>query len=139
MTLSIDQAVSGADLAALIVAEAERRDMTPDELASALSRWPGKWLYQLRIAARPKPTTIERVRALLAGEHVPAPPPNNFQSVGAADSYSPPTGSWSLRPSEAKLPPRVERDPCPRCGVRGDIGCRHHRSWTGKEVARAWP
>lgn len=24
-----------------------------------------------------------------------------------------------------KLPPRVDRDPCPRCGVRGDIGCRH--------------
>jgi hypothetical protein len=24
------------------------------------------------------------------------------------------------------LPPRVERDPCPRCGVRADIGCQHH-------------
>ena len=24
----------------------------------------------------------------------------------------------------------VERDPCPRCGVRGDIGCRHRpASW----------
>lgn len=22
-------------------------------------------------------------------------------------------------------PPRVSRDPCPYCGVRGDIGCRH--------------
>ncbi len=21
--------------------------------------------------------------------------------------------------------PRVERTPCPRCGVRGDIGCKH--------------
>jgi hypothetical protein len=21
--------------------------------------------------------------------------------------------------------PRVDRDACPRCGVRGDIGCRH--------------
>jgi hypothetical protein len=21
--------------------------------------------------------------------------------------------------------PRVSRDPCPRCGVRGDIGCSH--------------
>lgn len=23
------------------------------------------------------------------------------------------------------LPPRVDRDPCPRCGVRADVGCRH--------------
>ena len=23
------------------------------------------------------------------------------------------------------LPPVVDRDPCPRCGVRGDIGCEH--------------
>jgi hypothetical protein len=23
------------------------------------------------------------------------------------------------------LPPRVDRDPCPRCGVRRDIGCVH--------------
>ena len=22
---------------------------------------------------------------------------------------------------------RVSRDPCPRCGVRGDIGCKHRR------------
>lgn len=21
--------------------------------------------------------------------------------------------------------PRVDRNPCPRCGVRGDVGCRH--------------
>ena len=23
--------------------------------------------------------------------------------------------------------PRVDRDVCPRCGIRGDIGCRHNR------------
>jgi hypothetical protein len=23
--------------------------------------------------------------------------------------------------------PRVDRDPCPRCGVRGDVGCGHSR------------
>lgn len=28
------------------------------------------------------------------------------------------------------LPPRVDRDPCPRCNVRGDIGCAHQvRPW----------
>lgn len=27
----------------------------------------------------------------------------------------------------ADAAPRVYRDPCPRCGVRGDIGCGHSR------------
>jgi len=22
----------------------------------------------------------------------------------------------------------VSRDPCPKCGIRGDIGCRHRRA-----------
>lgn len=26
---------------------------------------------------------------------------------------------------QAEEPRIVERDPCPRCAVRGDIGCRH--------------
>ncbi len=26
---------------------------------------------------------------------------------------------------------RVDRDPCPRCGARGDIGCKHTRSPLG--------
>lgn len=30
-------------------------------------------------------------------------------------------------PVRAELLPRVDRDPCPRCNVRGDIGCKHRR------------
>lgn len=26
---------------------------------------------------------------------------------------------------------RVDRDPCPRCGVRSDIGCKHQRATLG--------
>jgi len=29
------------------------------------------------------------------------------------------------RIDDSKLGPRVSRDPCPRCGVRADIGCQH--------------
>lgn len=29
------------------------------------------------------------------------------------------------------LPPRIDRDPCPRCGVRGDFGCSHSRAQLG--------
>jgi hypothetical protein len=27
--------------------------------------------------------------------------------------------------SQQPLPPRVDRDPCPYCGTRADVGCRH--------------
>jgi hypothetical protein len=29
--------------------------------------------------------------------------------------------------AEETLPPRVDRDPCIRCGVRADVGCGHKR------------
>ncbi len=36
---------------------------------------------------------------------------------------------WTVRHNaeidDEALPARVDRDPCPRCGVRADIGCRH--------------
>lgn len=51
------------------------------------------------------------------------------------------TGEGPMRAQRAKVvrwhdkveerepePPRVARDPCFRCGVRGDIGCQH-RQW----------
>lgn len=30
------------------------------------------------------------------------------------------------KPDDQHLPPAVYRDPCPRCGVRADLGCAHH-------------
>lgn len=35
------------------------------------------------------------------------------------------------RLAEMEAKPRVERDPCPRCGVRADVGCRHDRAPLG--------
>lgn len=34
-------------------------------------------------------------------------------------------GTSADDPGEAPLPPVTTRDPCPRCGVRADIGCSH--------------
>lgn len=31
----------------------------------------------------------------------------------------------SIEREQAVLARKVRRDPCPRCGVRGDIGCKH--------------
>lgn len=35
------------------------------------------------------------------------------------------------RDATAKKAPRVHRDPCPRCGVRSDIGCEHSQAPLG--------
>lgn len=42
-------------------------------------------------------------------------------------------GRAAGQPDDSRLPPRVDRDPCFRCGVRRDVGCRHHP----RENARA--
>lgn len=31
----------------------------------------------------------------------------------------------AARETRNDLPPRVYRDPCPRCGARGDVDCGH--------------
>jgi len=114
--------VSGAELAALVESEARRRGQSPADFASALSRWPGKWLAQLRIAETPKAATIARVQALFDGAEVPPPPPNNFQKNG------PPSAPATLvrpGPSAVGLPRVLDSAPCVRCGVRPDVSCRH--------------
>ena len=35
------------------------------------------------------------------------------------------------RAGDDRLYPRVDRDPCPRCGIRADIGCAHSRGRIG--------
>jgi hypothetical protein len=34
----------------------------------------------------------------------------------------------AARENRPNLPPRVYRDPCPRCGCRGDLDCGHTAS-----------
>lgn len=56
-----------------------------------------------------------------------------LRSGGALPPYnSSPRGGFGPRPKRVRvrvtvesLPPRVDRDPCPRCGVRADVGCNH--------------
>lgn len=50
---------------------------------------------------------------------------------------SPRCGQVPRRPNAkaaGPLPPVVNRDPCPRCEVRADIGCRHSRAPLGWRV-----
>lgn len=57
------------------------------------------------------PRTIERTEKFLAGEA------EDFVSI-----YTP------------KPRPTVRRDPCPRCQIRGDIGCKHQAANEGRSM-----
>lgn len=56
------------------------------------------------------------------------PPYNRSPGRGPARKRPLPDVSGA-EPNIADLPPRVERDPCPRCGVRADVGCSHSASY----------
>lgn len=118
---------SGAVLAERIEAAAAVKGQGVNEFAAPLSRDPASWLEGLRKAARPKRHTIERIEALIAGRPVPPLPAEAHRVTRTAQLSA---GKPDLRPPEDAV--RVYRDPCPRCGVRADIGCRHTaRALTG--------
>lgn len=115
--------MTGNDLLLTIVAEAGRRGVTPKALIADLSPNPDTWLRQLAVAERPRQHTIDRVNALLRGEPVPPAPENNFQRRSyQLSARTAAVGPDRDPPADA---PRVYREPCFRCGVRGDIGCAH--------------
>lgn len=62
---------TGAELLGEIRHAAHERHISPSDLAKPLSSCPAPWLNQLGRAARPKPLTIARVRALIAGDSIP--------------------------------------------------------------------
>lgn len=63
---------TGAELVAEIEKAAHAAGVSPTEFARPLSGMTNNFLAQLRIAKRPLASTIARVRALVAGEPVPA-------------------------------------------------------------------
>lgn len=112
---------TGRELADAIHAAARAAGMTPNAFIKPLrSSDPTKWLRQLAEAKTPKPHTVDRVHALLAGEPVPPPPANNFQLYPHRPAVA------RVMPTPEKLPDPVDREPCFFCGIRADIGCRHN-------------
>ena len=101
--------VTGQQLAAALQAHAEQQGTTVNRLAPALR------LVEIARAARPKAVTIEHVRAILRGE--PLPPRRSYQFQ--------PGYHLAERGPGGPVPEPIDRDPCPMCGIRGDIGCKH--------------
>lgn len=54
-----------------------------------------------------------------------------YKQLRHGGTLPPYKSGWRARgtvPPVRQEPMRVDRDPCPRCGVRADIGCRHGSS-----------
>jgi hypothetical protein len=119
-----DELTHGEVLVLAIVQAAGYSGRPISQFASPLSPTPAAWLAQLRRAQNPTAATRARIAALLAGEPVPPPPPNNFQ----ASPRKPAANAVRRAVQPAVFAEPINREPCWRCGVRGDIGCEHMRS-----------
>lgn len=142
----MDQSTTGADIIVLLRSAAERRGVSLCGFVGPLTRHPNHWLDQLGRARQPTARTRDRVAALIEGR--PIPGLGESGSVGAQVALE--AEEWGARRLLARntgtvkspvpglrsaLGPdaaAVDRDPCPYCGTRGDIGCRHKpRSYIG--------
>ena len=68
------------------------------------------------------------VQAAMFGRATKTPDKLIWRSKSGAEcSNNTGANSYLYRP-DALEPLRVSRDPCPKCAVRGDIGCKHRRA-----------
>ena len=112
------------DMAALLLVAmkmyVERHNLTPSAL-SQRATGSTKTMERMQAGGRVRRVTAAKITAFIADNPEPLP----FRKAV-------PAGEGRSFPSpERNLPPRVDRDPCARCGVQGDIGCDHRIApWT---------
>lgn len=124
MTAPLD---TGEQIATALRAAAAERKLPLLNFIKPLSAQPASWLKQVQMARLPTRRTRDRVRALLAGEPLPRSiDPNPLRDRPAPRRRA---ASDTTVEQQPPLTARVARDPCFRCGVRADVGCRH-RPWT---------
>jgi len=111
--------VSGARVHAVIEQAARQAGVSLVTFVRPLSSNPFSFLAQLKIAEQPRPGTIVRVNALIAGESFTMPP-REARQAGAGDG---PVPRPSVLTGAAPTAAPIDREPCWYCGVRGDIGC----------------
>lgn len=114
---------TGAQFADALRQAAHQRGVPLSAFIAPLTASPRKFMTQLTEAQSPRPLTQSRIRALL--DKAPMPRPRGIVVRDDAPI------ARRVEPTEAALEHRVrvDRDPCPNCAVRADIGCRH-RPWT---------
>jgi hypothetical protein len=115
--------MTGAQFADALRQAAAERGMQLSAFLVPLTAAPGKFMKQLTEAKAPRPLTANRIRALIADTAMPRP-----RGIRLSEVDAPRRVQEAIEPV-ATIATRVSRDPCPRCAIRGDIGCRH-RPWT---------
>lgn len=112
--------MTGAALVRRMRVEAVRRGIPLVQFVRPLSADPHAYIRHLNMASKPLRATIDRVDALITGREIP--PVERKKPTFAPR----PPKVRDRRPVDPVPPsPPVYRDPCPRCGVRADIGCGH--------------
>lgn len=112
MTPQTSPAPTGPELAAAILDAATQSGKPLRDFARPLGQDPHAIVAKLRSVRRPKSDTVDRVLAFLAGK-----------PIATRSSHSP------IPPPEACIYLDVDRSPCPKCGIRGDIGCTCRKGW----------
>jgi hypothetical protein len=114
---------SGARVYAVVAEAARQAKVSLTTFVRPIANNPASWIEQVRNAQQPRPGTIVRVNALLAGELVPEPPAGNFYGGSKKVQAFQPSALTGIAPTSAP----ADREPCWYCGVRGDIGCSCRR------------
>lgn len=112
--------MTGAELVRRLHREAVRQSVPLAQFVRPLSADPHAFVRHLKMAARPMSATIARVEALIAGR---ALPPIGRKKPTFRPRPPKVRDRRPIDPVPTSAP--VFRDPCPRCGVRADIGCGH--------------
>lgn len=87
--------------------------------------FPSSTLESIRHASCPKGSTVDRLRSAMTAwpkveeRHAPAP----FERIRVLGIHRGPAPRSTVSAPQRAVP----RDPCWRCGVRGDVGCKHQR------------
>jgi hypothetical protein len=107
---------TGTELVSTLRTAAVQRGVSIEQFVRPLTgrKSPAAWLGDVGRARHPQATTIARASELLAGDQ-PGPP----------RAYARRPSAGQARTIDGPLPAHVDREPCFKCGTRGDIGCRH--------------
>lgn len=111
---------TGYQLGQEIRREAHRRNMSLKDFCAPLAAIPASWVHNLETKGRPRPQTVERVRALIAGAHVPEPPRRVRRHADLDVGHGKIEVPETARPVTVRSP-----DPCFHCGTRGGLACAH--------------
>lgn len=117
---------TGQQLADALIAHAGETQQNLLALVRRLSSsGPQSWLANLARARRPNPLTVARIEQLLSGRD-PAPSTLNRRDF-ARRARQPAVIAVPAPLADDPRPIAWSREPCPRCAVRGDVGCAHQR------------